>query len=444
MTTTAVDQRERAWLVGRLAGDVQAAVVDGLGQAAESAADDDAARVRAVDAAHAALADINRARLAAGEVPLDHDVEIDVIDTVLDNLYGTGIFAPYLRGEDLEDFVANGPGRVFVRRAGGDGWEPAPPLGVDEAGLIEQVRALAARARTERRFDAASPIVDLRLPDGSRLNAVMDVTATVTVSIRRHRHLDITLDDLVALGTLDKALHGFLAAAVAAELNIVVTGDQASGKTTLTRALLGEVGPRVRLATIEDRLELQLSANPDRFPNVVESETRLANAEGQGEVTMRTLVRAALTQATDRVVVGEVRGDEIIDMLDAMSLGARGSLCTLHTLGSAEAINRICTLCARAPERLPRDVAQQLIRDAVQLIVHLEQLPNGRRVVHSVREVTTYRDSDGLQTNEIFAPDHHGRACPAHPPEARTMARLVAVGFDDTVLFQPAGFWDQP
>lgn len=421
---------------------VHAAVIARLG--GDGGIDDDAAEVVASATIVDELDHINRQRLAAGSAPLEPEAEQAVIDRVMALCFGDAIFGPYLSDDSVEDVVINGADTVFVSRTDGQ-WSAVEPLGLTDEALVEAVRAIASRlARTERRFDTAAPMLDLRLPDGSRLNAVMEVSGRPSVTLRRHRHVEVTLDDLIDLGTVDKTLLAFLDAAVLARLNVVVSGAQRVGKTTLLRALIASIPAQERIITIEDRLELWLSARPDRHPNIVELETRTANLEGVGEITMRDLVKNSLTMSADRIVLGEIRGAEVLDMLTAMSVGSDGSLCTVHASGTREAPNRLSTMCAMAPEALPRPVAMQLIRDSVDLFVHLDRdRATGDRVVSSIREVTQYTDSDGLQTNEIFAPDRRRRACPAAPPESDTRERLEAVGFDTDLLNNPAGSWDR-
>ncbi len=202
---------------------------------------------------------------------------------------------------------------------------------------------LAAHAGlTSRPFDSANPQLDLRLPDGSRLSAVMGVTARPVVSIRRARLGKVFLGDLVANGTMSDDIAAFLKAAVAARKNIMIAGATNAGKTTLLRALANEIPPHERLITVERSLELGLGEFPDLHPNVVAFEERLPNSEGVGEISMADLVRRSLRMNPSRVIVGEVLGDEIVTMLNAMSQGNDGSLSTIHSNSSMEVFNRIC------------------------------------------------------------------------------------------------------
>ncbi len=292
-----------------------------------------------------ALERLGRDRLAAGEAPLDADQEAAIVADTRARLMGFGPLDRLLADPSIENVHANGCDRVFITRAGGERAQ-GPALAATDAELIELIRRVAAQGgRTERRFDDARPLLNLRLPDGSRLSAVMHVAGRPSLSVRRHRHTDVGLADLVRLGTLGEDLAAVMAAAVRRPhpFNIVVAGGTDAGKTTFLRALLAEVEPSERLVVIEDALELQLERDRQRHPDVVELETREANVEGAGEITMRDLARHALRMAPDRVIVGEVRGGEVLEMLLAMSQGNDGSLCTLHADSSAAALTKIAT-----------------------------------------------------------------------------------------------------
>jgi pilus assembly protein CpaF len=384
-----------------------------------------------------ALEEVNRQRLAAGADPLDPDESERLTGDVRARLFGFGVLDHLLVDPTIENLHANGCDRVFITRAGGER-SAGPALAASDGALVELIRRVAALGgRTERRFDDAKPLLNLRLPDGSRLSAVMHVAGRPSLSIRRHRHTDVSLDDLVALGTLDEVLADVLVSAVRRPhpLNIVVAGGTDAGKTTFLRALLAEIAPWERLVVIEDALELQLDRAPERHPNVVELETREANVEGAGEITMRDLARHALRMAPDRVIVGEVRGGEVLEMLLAMSQGNDGSLCTLHADSSAAALTKIATYALMAPERMPIEATNLLISQSVHLVLHLSRLADGSRVVSSVREVTA-ADERRVASNEVFAPGPDGRARLTHPFTVRSLDRLIANGLDRAALQQ--------
>ncbi len=382
-----------------------------------------------------ALERANRERLARGAEPFDRAEGDALLDEVRARLFGFGPLDRLLADPDIENVHANGCDRVFITHAGGERVS-GPPLAATDAELVELIRRVAALGgRTERRFDDAKPLLNLRLPDGSRLSAVMHVAGRPSLSIRRHRHVDVTLDDLVGLGSLSDDLAEVLAAAVRRPhpFNIVVAGGTDAGKTTFLRALLSEIGPDERLVVIEDALELQLERDRERHPNVVELETREANVEGAGEITMRELARHALRLAPDRVIVGEVRGGEVLEMLLAMSQGNDGSLCTLHADSSAAALTKIATYALMAAERMPIEATNLLIAQSVNLVLHLSRLPDGSRVVSSLREVTA-ADGGRVASNEVFAPGPDGRARLAHPFTVRALDRLAANGLDRSAL----------
>jgi len=391
------------------------------------------------------LAALTRARIESGEGPLGLDEEAELAQAIHDAIHGLGPLQRLLEDEDNTDIHANGCERVWIKRA--DGTKVAgPPLASTDAEMIELIRMAGARMGiAERRFDAASPELDLRLPDGSRLSAVMEVSARPSLSIRRHRFLRLSLGDLVDLGALDQALAGLLAAAVRARKNIVVAGGTGAGKTTMLRALAAEVAPEERLITIENTLELGLDADDDAHPDVVALESRLANTEGEGGISMRQLVRRALRMDPDRVIVGEVLGDEILDLLNAMSQGNDGSMSTIHARSSEGVFRRIASYAIQSSERLPVEATALLIANAVDLVVFIDQRYERhggvrwrRRFVSSVLEVVG-ADDRLVVSNDVFRPGPDGRAVPGVP--LRGLDDLVAEGFDPTLLDRPGGWW---
>ena len=415
-------------------------------------------------------------QFAEGRPALTPGEERRMGQAVLDALFGLGRLQALVDDPTVENIDVNGCDRVWITRADGTK-EAGAPVAESDGALIEVIRSAAARlGLSERRFDTGRPELDLRLPDGSRLSAVMAVSARPAVSIRRHRFVDVTLDDLVTMGSMDGEVASLLAGAVRARKNIVVSGAMNTGKTTLLRALASEIPRRERLVTIEQAFELGLDRVPARHPDVVALEARPANVEGEGEIGVAALVRRALRMNADRVIVGEVLGDEIIPMLNAMSQGRSGSMCTIHADSSAGAFRRIASYAVQAPERLPVESTNLLIAGAVHFVVHLEveatavaepvgpaALPAllsggaGRvdgpcdpeapspwstgpevifgpparrcRFVSSVREVV---DVDGSQllSNELFRPGAGRRAEPAAPLRPETRRELVAAGYD--------------
>ena len=308
-----------------------------------------------------------------GEMPIGEAAdERQLAQSVLDALFGMGGLQSLIDDPDIENIDINGCDQVWVTYADGSK-QLMPPIADSDDDLIDLVRAAAARfGLSERRFDLARPELDLRLPDGSRLSALMAVVSRPAISIRRHRYSDLSLADLTRLGTLDDHLASLLAAAVRARKNIVVSGAMNSGKTTLLRALAAEIPPRERIVTIEQAFELGLDADIRRHPDMVALEARPANVEGEGLISVADLVRRALRMNADRVIVGEVLGDEVLPMLNAMSQGRSGSMCTIHADSSAGVFRRIASYAVQAPERLPLEASNLLIAGAVHFIVHLD------------------------------------------------------------------------
>ncbi|MGH3388392.1 MAG: CpaF family protein, partial [Actinomadura sp.] len=287
------------------------------------------------------LEEYARGEITAGRRPPGAEEEEQLAAGVHAALFGVGRLQPLLEDSEIENIDINGCDRVFVGYA--DGREVmAEPVAETDDELVELVQILAAYSGlSSRPFDTANPQLDLRLPDGSRLSAVMDVTIRPSLSIRRARLGKVFLSDLVGNGTFGPDLGLFLRAAVAARKNIMIAGATNAGKTTLLRAIANEIPPIERLITVERALELGLDQFPELHPNCVAFEQRLPNSEGQGTISMADLVRRSLRMNPSRVIVGEVLGDEIVTMLNAMTQGNDGSLSTIHANSSMEVFNRI-------------------------------------------------------------------------------------------------------
>ena len=387
------------------------------------------------------LEDHARYEIAEGRTPPSADDEASLAAAIHSALFGVGRLQPLLDDPEVENVDINGCDNVFVQY--GDGREERlPPVADDDEELVELIQVLAAHTGlSSRPFDSANPQLDLRLPDGSRLSAVMNVCARPAVSIRKARLGKVFLDELVANGTLTHDVASFLKAAVAARKNIMIAGATNAGKTTLLRALASEIPPHERLVTVERALELGLGEFEDLHPNVVAFEERLPNSEGVGGVNMAELVRRSLRMNPSRVIVGEVLGDEIVTMLNAMSQGNDGSLSTIHANSSLEVFNRIGTYAIQAQERLPIEATNMLIAGALDFVVflrkHNDYVTGGvqRRVIESVREVVGH---DGqVLSSEVFAPDTEGRAA-AHAPIS-CIADLEAEGYRPIVHGRWAG-----
>lgn len=378
-----------------------------------------------------------RTEIASGRTPLSPVEEEEVASGIHAALFGVGRLQPLLDDRDVENIDINGCDQVFIQYS--DGREvKAPPVAESDDELVELIQVLGAYSGlTSRPFDSANPQLDIRLPDGSRMSAVMDVCARPAVSIRRARLSRVHLDDLVRLGSVTPEIAAFLSAAVSARKNIMIAGATNAGKTTMLRALANEIRPHERLITVERALELGLGEFTDLHPNVVAFEERLPNSEGNGAITMAELVRRSLRMNPSRVIVGEVLGDEIVTMLNAMSQGNDGSLSTIHANSSIEVFNRISTYAIQSSERLPVEATMMLIAGAIDFVVFVQKQNDYaaggrlRRFVASIREVNGI---DGrVLSSEVFAPGPDGVAVPAAP--IACIDELAAVGYSPGYAF---------
>jgi Flp pilus assembly CpaF family ATPase len=428
---TAVDhgvvKRMRAEVGDRLAGQRRLDAASGI---PPMSAEDERQFARALIAQ--ALEGHARAEITAGRAPLNAQDEEELATAIHAALFGVGRLQPLLEDERIENIDINGCDRVFLSYA--DGQEVmGEPVAESDDELVELMQALAAYSGlSSRPFDTAHPQLDLRLPDGSRLSAVMDVTLRPAVSVRRARLGKVFLADLVGNGTLSQELADFLSAATSARKNLMIAGATNAGKTTLLRAIASQIPPSERLVTVERALELGLDHFPELHPNVVALEERLPNSEGQGAISMAELVRRSLRMNPSRVIVGEVLGDEIVTMLNAMTQGNDGSLSTIHANSSLEVFNRISTYAIQAAERLPAEATHMLIAGAIDFVIFIEKRNDYsrggtlRRYVNSVREITGI---DGrVLSSEVFTAGPDGRAVP-HAP-ASCQEDLARHGYD--------------
>lgn len=314
---------------------------------------------------------------------------------LMDELIDYGPIMPLLRRDDISEVMVNGPDRIFVEIRG-----KMYETGIrfcDEEQLLAVIRRIVEPIG--RHVDEASPMVDARLPDGSRVNAVIRPLSLggAALTIRKFRKDKLTVDDLVAFGSMTPAMGEFLREAVRTRQNIVVSGGTGSGKTTLLNVLSRFIPEDERVITIEDSAELQL-----QHRNLVRMEARPANVEGTGRVTIRDLVVNTLRMRPDRIIVGECRGAEALDMLQAMNTGHDGSLTTLHANSPREALTRLENMVLMAGFELPVSVIRQQIASAVQLIVQQTRLPDGSRKVVAISEVTGC-EGDLIMLQDIFS-----------------------------------------
>lgn len=372
--------------------------------------------------------------LARGESPMDTAAEMELADAVHARMYGAGQLQALLNDESIENIDINGADEVWVTRAGSADHVRVDPVASTDGELIELVQTLGSYAGLNSRpWDAANPELDLQLPDGSRLSAVMGVSARPSVSIRRHRFEKVELADLVGNGTMTEETADFLRAVTVARLNVMIAGATSAGKTTLLRAMAAEIPVGERIITIEKALELGLRKDIDRHPNCVEFEERMANSEGQGAVTMQGLVRRTLRQNPDRVIVGEVLGPEVIDMLNAMGQGNDGSMSTIHARSARDVFSRIATYAIQSSQRLPHEATYQLIAGGLDFVVFISRdAASGQRRIESVLEVNGY---DGtVLASEIFAVGATGLAEWTETVPSR-IDQLAYAGWD------PRGRW---
>ncbi|NBO76826.1 MAG: CpaF family protein [Betaproteobacteria bacterium] len=314
-------------------------------------------------------------------LPFNSVERVQVVTDIEHEVMGLGPLEPLLQDPTVSDILVNGPERIWVERQGR--LQAAPVRFDDEPHLRRTIDRVVARVG--RRIDEHSPMVDARLADGSRFNAIIPPLALdgSAVSIRKFSPDALALDRLVALGTLTAEMGQLLQALVQAKLNVLVSGGTGSGKTTMLNLLSAAIAPHERVVTIEDAAELRLQQ-----PHVVRLETRPPNTEGAGEVTQRALVRNALRMRPDRIILGEVRGAEAFDMLQAMNTGHEGSMATVHANSARDALLRVENMVGMGPGGLPSRVARQLIASAVSVVLHLQRLSDGSRRVVSISEVT--------------------------------------------------------
>ncbi|MFJ4099881.1 CpaF family protein [Amycolatopsis japonica] len=320
---------------------------------------------------------------------LDPGKEWFVKQAVMAEMFGLGRLEPLLADEGVEniDIIGNEP--VWLSYSDGTVMR-APRIAPTDEALLRWLQRLAARhGRTERSINSTSPLLNMELPGGERLAATIEVSDRPHVSIRRHRLSKTGLADLRKRRMISTAQLALLRAAVRAEKNIVVCGRQRAGKTTLLRALCWEIPPDERFATLETEFELGLHRHRDRFPAVVAFEERVGNSERSGSTVadLSHLVWQSLRMHTTRTIVGEVRGREIIPMLDALSTGGSGSLSTLHARNAGDAINRMARLCLEGNSAWTPELAQETVAHAIDLIVHVDLVADGSSLDRYVAEI---------------------------------------------------------
>jgi pilus assembly protein CpaF len=332
-------------------------------------------------------------RLAA-EAGLSRDDRTRLQREIQADILAYGPIEPLLADDTVSEIMINGPYDVWLER---DGLLSKTAYTFnDESHLRRIINKMVGQIG--RRIDESSPMVDARLPDGSRVNAIIPPLSLTgpLVTIRKFHHKRFFLDDLVAVGTLSAQAAGFLKLCIAAELNILISGGTGTGKTTLLNALSEAIPDDQRIVTIEDAAELRL-----RQRHVLRLEGRPKNIEGEGEVSIRDLVRNALRMRPDRIIVGEVRGSEALDMLQAMNTGHDGSLSTVHCNSPRDALARVETMVLMAGYDLPVKAIRQQVASALELVVHLERMDDGSRKVTTITEVQRM-EGDVIMLQELF------------------------------------------
>src|SRR3954469_17022144 len=332
--------------------------------------------------------------IAEAGMPLSVTERDAILGDVLDEVFGFGPLEPLLRDKTVSDILVNTYKQVYVERAGK--LESVPAAFQDDQHLLRVIDRIVSGVG--RRIDDSSPMVDARLPDGSRVNAIIAPLAVdgPLLSIRRFPAERLTAEDLVTYKALTPNMIEFLRHCVNAKLNCLVSGGTGAGKTTLLNVLSSFISSRERIVTIEDAAELQL-----RQEHVARLETRPPNVEGKGAVKQRQLLVNSLRMRPDRIVVGETRGDEALDMLQAMNTGHDGSLTTVHANTPRDALSRIETMIAMGATNLPERAMRQQISSAIQLVVQQSRMSDGTRKVTSISEITGM-EGDVITMQEIF------------------------------------------
>ncbi|MEL6914132.1 MAG: CpaF family protein [Pseudomonadota bacterium] len=349
------------------------------------------------------------------EVVLNRDERQTLNQDLYDEVKGLGPIEPLLKDEDVNDILINGPKQIFVERKGKLALSDITFK--DERHLLRIIDKIVSAVG--RRVDESNPYVDARLQDGSRFNAMVPPVAVdgSLVSIRKFKKDKLAINDLVTFGAFTEEMAAFLEAAVATRLNVIVSGGTGSGKTTTLNALSSFIDDSERILTIEDTAELQLQQT-----HVGRMESRPANVEGKGAVTQRDCLRNALRMRPDRIIVGETRGEEVIDMLQAMNTGHDGSMTTIHANSARDGVSRLENMVAMAGIEMPIKAVRSQIASAVNLIVQASRLQDGSRRMVSITEVTGM-EGDVISMQELFRYQRTGLT-----PDNKIIGHFTATG----------------
>jgi pilus assembly protein CpaF len=334
------------------------------------------------------------------KVPLNQRERSALVRDLMDEILGLGPIEPLMQDDSIQDILANGASKVYVERGG-----VLRPTGIqfrDNDHLMQIIDKIVSAVG--RRVDESSPMVDARLPDGSRVNVIVPPLALdgPILSIRKFGRNPIAMADLLAGGSITEEIVEYLSAAVRSRLNIMISGGTGSGKTTLLNALSAFIPETERIVTIEDSAELDLHQ-----PHVVRLESRPPNIEGRGAVSLTDLMKNSLRMRPDRIIVGETRGAEVMDMLQAMNTGHPGSMSTIHTNSPRDALARMEVMLSMGTAMFSERAMRALIASAIDIIVHLARLPDGKRRAISVSEIVGL-ENDTVQIQDIFRFEQHG------------------------------------
>jgi pilus assembly protein CpaF len=338
--------------------------------------------------------------LAREAAPLNYDEREELVEQILHEIFGLGPLEPLLQDSSISDILVNTYNKVYIERAGR--LERTDVRFKDNRHLLQVIDRIVSAVG--RRIDDSSPLVDARLADGSRVNAIIPPLAIdgPHLSIRKFKKDALTAEDLLRYDTVTRPMLDLLQGIIKAKLNVLISGGTGAGKTTLLNVLSGSIPATERIVTIEDSAELQM-----RQPHVVRLETRPPNIEGAGEITARMLVINALRMRPDRIVVGEVRGAEAVDMMQAMNTGHDGSLTTLHANSPRDALSRLETMISMASLNLPEKAMRQQIASAINVVLQVARLSDGTRRLSSISEIVGM-EGEVITMQEIFTYERQG------------------------------------
>jgi len=367
------------------------------------------------DKARAEIRDVALQLIIDESAPLSVKQRKIIIQRIEDEVMGLGPLEPLLADSTISDILVNGAKSVYIERRGK--LEPTNITFMDDAHLLNIIDRIVSAVG--RRIDESSPMVDARLKDGSRVNAIIPPLAIdgPSVSIRRFAVELLSVDDLISLGTITKELADVLHAIVQSRLNVLISGGTGAGKTTTLNILSGYIPHNERIVTIEDSAELQLQQ-----PHVVRLETRPPNIEGRGEVTSRDLVRNSLRMRPERIIVGEVRGGEALDMLQAMNTGHDGSLTTVHANTPRDALGRVENMVSMSGFNFPIKALRAQIASAINIVIQISRLEDGTRRLVSLQEVNGM-EGDIITMSEIFTFERSGM-----DDDGKVVGRIKATG----------------